>query len=218
MAEKPCMRITALAVLASLALAACGSSSKPKAELTPNPPHITPTTTSTARPPQGSTASTTATTTSGPARTPQPNGDLCRAPDLVLSFLGQQGATGNGELGFALRNTSSHSCRTSGYPGVQFLDSAGAALPTVSTRTTHDFFGPTPLQALVVSSGESFSFRIGVTHGIASSAGCTTASGIGVIAPNDTTQLRATIPQGAYECGTATVSPVRPGDSAYAGG
>jgi hypothetical protein len=50
---------------------------------------------------------------------------------------------------------------------------------------------------------------------MSSSAGCTTASGISVIPPDDTSSLHTTMPQGAYECGTATVSPVRPGRSAY---
>ncbi len=129
--------------------------------------------------------------------------------------MGQQGATGHGELGFALRNTGSSSCATFGFPGVLFLNRAGGPLPTASTRTTHDFFGSTPAVALVIAPGASASFRLGVTHGISSSAGCTTAYGLQVIPPNDTAALRVTIPGGAYECGTATVSPLRPGDSAY---
>jgi hypothetical protein len=36
-----------------------------------------------------------------------------------------------------------------------------------------------------------------------------------VIPPDDTATLRTSIPDGAYECRTATVSPLRPGDSAY---
>jgi hypothetical protein len=134
---------------------------------------------------------------------------------LSVSFLGQQGATGHGELGFALRNTSGSSCRTFGYPGVLFLSQGGAPLPTATTRTTHDFFGSAPLQPIVVNPGQSVSFRLGVTHGIASSAGCTTVYALQVIPPDDTANLRVSIPGGAYECGTATVSPVRPGQSAY---
>jgi hypothetical protein len=134
---------------------------------------------------------------------------------LALRFLGQQGATGHGELGFALRNTGSAKCRTFGYPGVQFLDQSGAPLPTVSTRTTHDFFGTAPKVSLVLAPGVSASFRLGVTHGAASPKGCVTAGALQVIPPDDTAMLRVTIPQGAYECGAATVSPLRPGSSAY---
>ena len=179
----------ALIVIAALALAACGGSGSS-------------TTTSTT-----TSATTTPTTAAGPVR--------CRAADLTLSFLGQQGATGHGELGFALRNTSGRSCATIGYPGVLFLDRSGAPLPTVPAHTTNDFFGSTPLTALVVAPGGTVSFRLGVTHGISSPAGCTTAYGLQVIPPGETATLRTTIGSGAYECRTATVSPLRPGESAF---
>jgi len=155
------------------------------------------------------TATATTTTTSASGSGP------CVAADLALSFLGGQGATGHGELGYALRNITSTSCRTYGFPGVLFLDRSGAALPTDSTRTTNDFFGSVPAKPLVIAPGASVSFRLGVTHGISSSAGCTTAYGLQVIPPNDTATLRVSMPQGAYECGTATVSPLAAGRSAY---
>jgi hypothetical protein len=142
-------------------------------------------------------------------------GHGCVASGLALSFLGQQGATGHGELGFALRNTASGSCSTVGYPGVQFLGGRGAALPTTPTRTTSDFFGHTALHALTVGPGQTVSFRLGVTHGESSSAGCTTASALQVIAPNDTATLTTPIPDGASECATVTVSPLQAGESAY---
>ena len=208
-AERRVVKATLLAFSAALMLAACGGSSKstPSASTGPSapatarssPPARTTTT------PVGSTTGTSASQASVP----------CRAADLELSFIGGQGATGHGLLGFELRNASSHPCHTYGFPGSQVLDRSGRPLPTVTTRTTHDFFGAAPLQALVVAPRTSVSFRVGVTPGMASSAGCTTAAAISVIPPDDTSSLRATMPQGAYECGTATVSPVRPGRSAY---
>ena len=36
-----------------------------------------------------------------------------------------------------------------------------------------------------------------------------------VIPPDDTATLRISIPNGAFECQTTTVSPMQPGDSAY---
>jgi hypothetical protein len=159
-----------------------------------------------------SAASTTS--DSGGASVGRP-GNQCVASGLVLSFLGGQGATGHGELGFALRNTGP-ACRTGGYPGIQFLDQSGAALPTTPTHTTADFFGHLSLRELAVAPGQSVSFRLGVSHGGGGgSAGCTTAYGLQVIAPNDTATLHVQIPNGASECGTATISPVQPGDSAY---
>ena len=122
---------------------------------------------------------------------------------------------GHGEIAFALRNTSGKSCQTIGYPGVVFLDRDGAPLPTVATGTTQDFFGIAPLRSLQVAPGAEVSFRLGVTHGIVSTAGCTTAYGVQVTPPNDTATLRTSIPDGAYECGRATVSPLQAGTSAY---
>jgi len=162
------------------------------------------------------TAATTTTTGANGAASVGGPGRPCIAAGLALSFLGGQGATGHGELGFALRNTGA-ACSTGGYPGIQFLDQAGAALPTTPTHTTSDFFGQLPLRELTLEPGQSVSFRLGVSHGGGggASTGCATAYGLQVIAPNDTAALRVQIPNGASECGATTVSPVEPGDSAY---
>lgn len=130
-------------------------------------------------------------------------------------FLGQQGAAGHGELGFALRNAGSGPCHTFGYPGVLFLSAAGAPLPTRSTRTTRDFFGTSPLSGFDLPPGASASFRLGVTHGAVPGSVCRTAATVQVIPPDDTRSLRIAIPGGGYECGTATVSPLRPGTGAF---
>jgi hypothetical protein len=151
----------------------------------------------------------------GTATAPASGTTVCKAAGLALSFLGLQGATGHGELGFALRNTGSAGCSTIGYPGVQFLDRAGGELPTTPTHATSDFFGHTSLHPLTLAPGQSASFRLGVTHGAGSSTGCTTTYAVQVIAPNDTATLKAAIPGGAAECATATVSPLVAGLAAY---
>jgi hypothetical protein len=161
---------------------------------------------------QTASATTTADTTTVATST---GNATCTASGLALSFLGQQGATGHGELGFVLRNTGSSPCRTIGYPGIQFLEKSGTALPTNSTRTTHDFFGRTQIAALVIDPGASASFRVGVTHGVNSNKGCTTAAGLQVIPPNDTATMHVSIPDGAFECATATVSPLEAGNAAF---
>lgn len=200
-----------LSVLA-LGLAACGGASQPVSQSSTKQADRAPAPATTSTP---STA-TTAPAPAGSTPTAPPGSSPCLSSDLALSFLGQQGATGRGELGFALRNISGSSCHTYGYPGIQFLDRDGQPLPTLSTRTTHDYFGNAPVQALLIEPGNSVSFRLGVTHGIVSSVGCTTAYGLQVIAPDDTAPIRMVIPDGgAYECRTATLSPLRPGDSAY---
>jgi hypothetical protein len=215
--------IVGLAVFAAVALSACGGSGGAGTAADSRTAAATVAQSSTAT---GATSTTTASSTAATATTATTTGgngaasvggpaQQCTASGLELSFLGGQGATGHGELGFALRNTGA-ACSTGGYPGIQFLDLAGAALPTTPTHTTGDFFGHLPLQELTLRPGQSLSFRLGVSHGGGgASAGCTTAYGLQVIAPNDTATLRVQIPNGASECGATTVSPVEPGDSAY---
>ncbi len=122
---------------------------------------------------------------------------------------------GHGEIGFALKNTSTVSCRTYGYPGILFLDQSRHPLPTIPHHTTSDFFGSSPAVPLVIAPGASASFRLDVGHGVATSAGCATAYALQVIPPNDTATLRTAIPNGAYECRDANVSPLRAGITAY---
>jgi hypothetical protein len=223
------MSLAALALLAALGLTACGGSggsdaftggqttASATATATQTVATSTVTATATASPSSATGAIPTTTPAAGSAGSGgvSVSAGACRAAGLSLTFLGQQGAGGHGELGFALRNTTAAGCSTGGYPGVQFLDRAGAALSTTPTRTTSDVFGHLALQALTLPPGQSVSFRLGASHGVGSDAGCTTAYGLQVIAPNDTTTLRVQIPGGASECGTTTVSPVTPQDSAY---
>jgi hypothetical protein len=204
------MRVLLACVLVSViavGVSGCGGSGSSSSSTTP--PAVAGATTTTAAPP------TTTTVTAPPTTTTSAGPPLCRAADLQLSFRGGQAATGHGLLGFELRNTSTATCSSGGYPGVQFLSRSGASLPTAPTHTTQDFFGSLPLAPLTVAPGADMSFRLGVTHGAASTAGCTTAYALQVIPPNDTATLRVAIPNGAYECGTVTVSPVVSGTAAY---
>jgi hypothetical protein len=208
------------ALLLTAILAACGSSASSTTTSTGgnggapvSPSSSTATTVATVT----KTATTTASGASSSTSTSAGEAP-CRAAGLAISFLGQQGATGHGELGFALRNTGNASCSTIGYPGVQFLDRAGNNLPTTPTHTTQDFFGTTVLHRLSVAPGATVSFRLGVTHGAGSSAGCTTAYAVQVIPPNDTSTLKVSIPDGAAECGTTTVSPLTAGNAAFTKG
>jgi hypothetical protein len=221
------MRIThaGVALITALAVAACGGSGGSSdtsngGDTSTGGATATVTRTIT---PTNSTATASGTTTGATASSSGGGsvsggsgaGHQCTAATLALSYLGGQGATGHGELGFALRNTGMTACATGGYPGILFLDRHGAALPTVPTHTTSDFFGHTTLKALTLAPGQSASFRLGVTH-IATGAGaCTTAYSLQAIAPNDTATLRVAIPGGAAECAGATVSPLQAGFSAY---
>jgi hypothetical protein len=210
------VRARALLCVLTLAamLSACGSSAHDSADVSGRTT-VTRTVTRTASNPTTSATSSTPTTTS---TTPQAASDQCVAADLALSFLGGDAATGHAELGFALRNTSSHTCRTGGYPGIQFLDGSGGPLPTHPDHTTSDFFGHTTLQELSVAPGSTVSFRLGVTHIGAggTNAGCVNAKSVQVIAPNDTATMRVAVQGGIAECGgTVSVSPIQPGTTAF---
>ncbi len=213
-AEKDLMRMTgfgrmtgpALMILVLGALSGCGRSATTSSPAASGTSSVT---TASSSASSSSASGTSSQTTTAGAR------GQCRGAGLLLFYLGGQGATGHGELGFALRNTSAHACSMFGYPGIQFVDRAGRSLPTTSIRATEDFFGHSPLRRLSVAPGKTVSFRLDVTHGSGSSAPCPTAAGLRVIAPKDTHALATSITNGAYECGRATVSPVQPGNSAY---
>jgi hypothetical protein len=223
--------LTALVALGAMALAGCGgggsaqstqgsapaaaTGSQTQATSTATQSQAASATTATSAAGVTTTASqTTAAATANGGASVGASADQCKAAGLSLSFLGGQGATGHGELGFALKNTGSI-CSTGGYPGIQFLAKDGTALPTTPQHTTSDFFGSLPLTPVSLDPGQTASFRLGVSHGGGSDGGCSTAYGLQVIAPNDTATLRVEIPNGASECGTTTVSPLQSGDAAY---
>lgn len=197
-------------LLPAIGLAACGSSKS--SSTAASAPIGTPSTVT-------RTVTTAPTTSTGHGTTIQSSGrPPCRAANLSLSYLGQQGAAGHGEIGFALKNTGSVTCHTVGYPGILFLDRSGNPLPTTPKRVTNDMAGSVPVVSLDVAPGSQVSFRLFVTHGAVPGLPCTTAYGLQVIPPNDTATLRVSIPDGgAYECKQATVSPLRPGTSAFMG-
>jgi hypothetical protein len=210
------MKRTALLSLVVL-LAACGSSSTSSTTHAAGTPAATAsrTTTTTATSTTTPTSTTSTTTTATSPATAAADRSPCRAASLALSFLGQQGGMGHGEIGFKLRNTGSSSCHTYGYPGILFLDRHGKALPTIPHHTTRDFFGTSPAARLLIAPGQSASFRLDVGHGVATANGCDTAYALQVIPPDDTATLRTTIPNGSYECRDANVSPLRADGSAY---
>jgi hypothetical protein len=207
MAKNRLMRTGALSICAVLALAIAGCGSSGSTSSSNAASSSTQTSSSVSTQTVTTTPTTTSTTVAG---TP-----ACVASMLALSFLGGNGATGHIELGFALKNTSSGSCHTYGYPGILFLGGGGQGLTTDTTRTTHDFFGSLPLKGLTVAPGQEVSFRIGTSDVTGSGPSCTTAHGLQVIPPDDTAKLRVALQNGTYECGTATVSPLQPGTTAF---
>lgn len=210
--------LAAAAVAGALLLAACGGSSNTSDNTAPTvtvvhtvtQPASTPATTKTTTD-TGPQTDTTATKTSTTAA-----GDPCTASDLTPSFLGTNGAAGTIVLGFALKNTGTSTCHTYGWPGVQFLSSSGAALPTHATRTSGDVVGSTPAGALTLAPGDDASFRMVTSDMGPNGSSCPTASALQIIAPDDTATMKVAL-DGVAACGKATLSPMMPGDSAFAG-
>jgi len=211
--------LLAAAALGAAGLTACGTSGGTPAGSTGAAAQGSPsvsTATATAAQTTTATAPATTATTATTSTTTTTSGDPpCVAASLSLSFMGQQGGMGHGEIGFVLHNTGNVSCRTYGYPGILFLDQNGHPLTTIPHHATSDFFGSSPAVPLVIAPGAAASFRLDVGHGVATSAGCATAYGLQVIPPNDTATLVTKIPNGAYECQDANVSPLRAGAAAY---
>jgi hypothetical protein len=204
------------ALICGLALSACGSSNS--SDQTPvtvtqtvtSPDTTPPATTTAGTGPQTDTTATKTSTTAGAV------GAACTASDLTPSFLGSNGAAGTIVLGFALKNTGSTACHTYGWPGVQFLSSAGVALPTGPTRTTGDVVGSTPANVLTLAPGDEASFRMVTSDMGPGGSACPNAAALQIFAPDDTTKMKLSL-NGVAACGKTSLSPMLPGDSAFAG-
>jgi hypothetical protein len=206
------------AVICALLLAACGGSNNASNQTPPTVtvnhtvtvPATTPSTTTTATGPQTDTTATKTSTTPGAV------GAACTASELTPSYLGSNGAAGTIALGFALKNTGSTTCHTYGWPGVEFLSSAGAALSTNATRTTGDVVGSTPANVLTLAPGQEASFRMVTSDMGPNGSACPTASALQIYAPDDTVKMKVSL-NGVAACGKSTLSPMLPGDSAFSG-
>jgi hypothetical protein len=206
-------------VICAVVLAACGGSNNSSDHAdgsvttvtrTVTQPTSTPSTTTTGTGPQTDTTATKTATTRAAV------GSACDASDLTPRYLGSNGAAGTIVLGFALENTGSTTCHTYGWPGVQFLSSGGADLPTNARRTTGDVVGSTPANVLTLAPGEEASFRVVASDMATGGGSCPTASALQIYAPDDTATLKVAVPRIAA-CGRATLSPMMPGASAFAG-
>jgi hypothetical protein len=219
--SRPTVPSACAAFVCALVLSACGGSSN-TAQKTAAANTVT-TVTETVTQPESTSGTTT--TETGPqtntvatktSTTPAAIGTTCTAADLTPSFLGSNGAAGTIVLGFALKNTGSTTCHTYGWPGVEFLSSSGAALPTDATRTTGDVVGSTPAAVLTLAPGQEASFRMVTSDMGPGGSACPSAAALQIYAPDDTATLKVTV-SGIAACGRATLSPMMPGDSAFAG-
>ena len=204
----------AAAVIGTLFLVACGGSNNTSDQT--RTIVETKTITQPVTSPTGTTSTGPLTNTTATSKTTTQVSNACNASDLTPMYLGSNGAAGTIVLGFALKNTGSTTCHTYGWPGVQFLSSSGAPLPTGSVRTTGDVVGSTPATVLTVKPGEEASFRLVTSDMGPNGSSCPTASYLQIYAPNDTVKMRVSV-SGVAACGKATLSPMMPGASAFAG-
>ena len=190
------MRWIALAItLAGVgALAACSSTKGSAA-----PPSSVPATTAA---PANSSTTATAPTTS----TTVPG---CTGANYTLSVLGTEGAAGTNELTLGLRNTSSATCRLTGYPGIQFLDSAGDNLLTKDVRGDGESFTDFLPTTVSVASGATVYVNLGYSDvPVGNETTCPPVSTLQVIPPDTTTPLRVPVMLTVCNHGTVDISPV----------
>jgi len=213
------LRLSVLAVPAAVicagALAACGSSNTSDQTPVTVTKTVIQTGTSTGATGTG-TGPQTDTTATKTSTTPGAVGNPCTASDLTPSFLGSNGAAGTIVLGFALKNTSTSTCHTYGWPGVEFLSASGAALPTGTTRTTGDVVGSTPASVVTLAPGQEASFRMVTSDMGPNGSACPTAAALQIYAPDDTVKMKVAL-SGVSACGKGTVSPMLAGDGAFSG-
>ena len=130
-------RSAALALASVLALAACsggeartGTASAPTTATAPTADA------SATSSPSGSPAPATPTTVPGPAADPSPAAPgLCSLPGLGLEAAPTQGAAGSVIVTVTLTNDGDAPCTLHGYPGVSFVDDAGAMIGAPAERT-----------------------------------------------------------------------------------
>jgi len=206
--------LTAILALVALVTGGCGGSSATTTTQATGTHTVT-------TPVTGSQTTTGAATTTGAVTTVTGSTSTtaavpaCTASKLALLYRGENGAAGTIALYFAMRNASTTACHTYGYPGVLFLSKAGAPLTTHAKRTTKDPLGVIPVSEIVIEPGKLAGFRVvaNLLGESGSGAGCGTAYGLQVIAPDDTAPIRTSIPGGVPWCGLGTVTPLKLGEA-----
>ena len=196
-----------VALLVALGGAAAGcSSSSSSHRATSGPPTsahaattVTTPTTSTSRP-----APTTTSTAAAPTRS-----TTCTASQLTGSIEGTSGAAGQFEVTVALKNTSSGSCTTGGYAGLQLVSASGAKQSTTALRGgTLNFENIAP-SAITLAPGSTAWFNLGYSDvPSGSETSCPMSSQLQIIPPNATSALTVALRIGPCDNGTIHESPL----------
>ena len=200
------MALATVALAAAVAVAGCGSSKTVTTTVTSAASSATSAATS-------STPSTTSATTTQHVRAPHPPRLRCaprarsrcafsvsRAPPAMARSASPCATRARAHA----TRSATRACCSSTRP-VSRCRRSRPARPTTSSATRRR-------SGSTSRPGDSVSFRLGVTHGINGTQGCTTAYGLQVIPPErHRTRSGRRSPAARIECRTATVSPLRPG-------
>jgi hypothetical protein len=198
MAKRRAVLIGAIALGGAL-LGACSSGSSSSS----SPATSAPATTATSAPATSTTRATSPATTApgGPTQ--------CPTPKLTASVYGSSGAAGTIETTIALTSSATASCTLGGYPGLQMLDSSGAALPTTVVRKGSYPFTAMPPTVVTVAPGQAVYFNMGYSDvPSGSETSCPTSATLAVTPPNSYTSTPVSAQLAPCDNGSITVSPV----------
>lgn len=140
----------------------------------------------------------------------------CQPGQLSATFTPLGAATGNVSTQIVFRNVSAVPCHLYGFPGLQMLDAAGAALPTTVDWGASYLFPALNPHLVGLAPAQAASFDLGYGDNPTGNPpppyrqACPAAATLVIIPPDDFTSLRARVAIAPCN-GDLTVSPVVPG-------
>lgn len=134
---------------------------------------------------------------------------MCRQNQLDFSIGRTGAATTHYEQDIVIRNTSAQTCSLRGYPGVQFVNADGHALPTKPHHGSSFMWQTDTYDTVRLSPGGMVSFGLGgVDYDAAHGQACPVASVVKIIAPGLVTQVPLDVHWPYCFHGKVDVSPV----------
>jgi hypothetical protein len=157
--------------------------------------------------PASSATQTSPAPTTSAATSSAPAGSGCPTSQLSLSVGDAQGAAGSTYEHYLLVNSGAVPCTLTGFPGVSFVNSAGATITTAARAST-------AYATITLPPGQTASFMVH-TSNLGTDAGCNaatqTTTSLKIIPPNQTTSLSVASTQAACQ---PIVGPVQLGTQA----
>jgi hypothetical protein len=171
-------------------------------------------------PPAPSTTAAVTTTSTVPATTApsttRPGAPGCPSSSLALSSAEGRSALGHALYLFALRNTSSRTCRLEGHPTVALLDGAGRVLVQAKAGAGH-ILPDRPPRPIPLSPGASGWFGLEASTLCEGDVAPTPSARMTVSPPGDSGALSTAVTIDVCPDDTVLVSPIRARDSEVAG-